>query len=488
MDVISFGLAKAFVKNLFSNPVGVTGYTPTVPSGLGWDTTNCPISGTVTDLYGTGRHVASLVVTPESLFDAVSVGRSAPGATFYVNASTGQDTNAGTSSASAFKSIWKAIVAANTSGVPSTVFVTAGSYGRTNNPWYNGGAGVVPSVDVALVATGGKVITGSFDAPATPARDATNTNCFTWAVASGTVNRVVDTIENTRFGNYTEMVNVSTAALCNATPNSWALVSGVLYVNRRDQQTPTAGNTKVYRSGTKTLLLTNATNIYIGGQSGNDGWLFEGGDSNGVIDTSMSAGTTGRYVLAVKNSSFKYGGGIVDNAARSVGVADWQGLACFFNCSADAGWTDGWNFHNAHALAMQVLTVNCTGHDNGRSGQQSCNGWTSHETVIGADIAGYYAGNHGGTCRSINSSKTWFSGTLVRDDYGDIGLSGGSGVVSPTAFRVDDTAIYWCERTRIDMPGSGYAYTTGGGASVVNRRNCWPTAAADSGPGTFGTY
>jgi hypothetical protein len=194
--------------------------TATPPVGLGWPSAYA-LTATLTDLIpGSPRSMGTINLDISALFNTKTTALSAPGATFYV-ANSGLDTNDGLTSGTAFKSIWKAVVAANTANVPTKVIVASGTYFRTNNPWYNGGTGVTPNVDIAYVASGGRVITGTFDPPGTPTRDATYVNCYSWTVSS--VNRVCDMRNLNRFGNYTELTTVTTAALCNSTPDSSTL-------------------------------------------------------------------------------------------------------------------------------------------------------------------------------------------------------------------------------------------------------------------------
>lgn len=109
------------------------------------------------------------------LFDLFSTARSSPGTIFYVSIQSGNDTTGTGASGAPFQSIHKAVTAANAAGQPATVFAAAGEYPRANNP-SNGGA-VLPTVDLALVATGGRVRTGAWDAFAAPTVDATYANC-----------------------------------------------------------------------------------------------------------------------------------------------------------------------------------------------------------------------------------------------------------------------------------------------------------------------
>lgn len=471
-------------------PEALTAILPTsskagvVPPGLGWDGAYT-INVSLTDLPGTSRGYGSVDKTPEQLFDAVSTARTAPGATFYVTP-TGVNTNDGLTVGTAVRSIWKAIELANTANVPSKVIVTGAKYIRSHNIWSSGATGY-PTVDLALIADGGRVVTGSFDDAGTPAVDATYTNTYSWAVAN--CNKVVDMANLNRYGNYTELVKVNTAAECNVIPNSWALVTGILYVNRADRQAVTTATTRIYRPSSNGVALRKAVNFYMGGTTGNDGWDIEGGNNIGVFDITVNPANnpyTGKFVCVVKNSTFKYGGGVTDTITRAVSVEGWNGLAAFFNCRADAAQTDGFNFHNVYAAAsMNVLTVNCTGYDNGRYPQPSCNAWTAHENVKGIDVAGYYKDSRGGTVRNINTSKMLAVGTWADGDFGDVPHGG---TVPPTGFRIDDTSELWVERTKVTGPAGGYGYVTGASGAKIHRKNAWPTPSPDSGTGTFDTY
>lgn len=466
-------------------PVSGSGQAASIPAGLGWDAAY-PLSITLTDLPGTSRSFGAVDKTPEQLFDAVSPARTSPTNTYYVSGS-GVNTNNGLTSGTSVRSIWKAVELANATGQPAKIIIAGGQrYIRSHNFWSTGTTGY-PTVDIAFIADGGRVITGSFDDVGTPTVDATHTNTYSWALAN--CNKIVDMANLNRYGNYTELVKVNTAAECNVIPNSWALVAGTVYVNRADRQPVTTATTRVYRPSTHGVSLRKAVNIYMGGTSGNDGFDIEGGNNIGVFDITVNPANnpyTGKFVCVVKNSTFKYGGGVTDTITRAVSVEGWNGLAAFFNCRADAAQTDGFNFHNVYAApSMNVLTINCTGYDNGRYPQPSCNGWTAHEDVKGIDIAGHYKDSRGGTIRNINSSKMLAVGTWADGDFGDV-PHGGS--VPPTAYRMDDTAQLWADRTKATGAAGGYGYFTGSGTAAVHRKNAWPTPAPDSGVGTFDTY
>jgi hypothetical protein len=489
MDPVTLGMAKADAKKKYAplQPQPVT-----IPAGLGWDQTKYPLTMTITDLPGMARAHGISSLTPESAFDAVSTARSAPGATFWVDPGSGNDTTGTGAQGAPYKSGGKAVSAANAAGVPSQIRVVAGStMYRGNNPTNNSGTGgQYPTVDIAWIAVGGRVNTGTFDSFSSPSLDGTYTRCYVTSVTANTVNRVVDMVNLNRHGNYTELTLVTSADLCNNTPDSWYHhTDGNLYIHRRDMAAVTQSNTRYYRSASTSFSLRTGVNMYIGGASGNDGFDVEGGHAYGPLEVTPTVAAGTEKVLAVSNCSFKYGGGKVDNTVgRGVSVDNWYGLAIFSNVRADANLTDAFNFHNSIGVTRTLaLTINCSGTDSGRPGQQSCNGHTLHENVIAIDLCSQLTDSSGGAVRNINTSKGLYAGTFIKGDRGDYGLGGG-GTMRPTSFRTDDTAEIWCDRTRTDMPAGAYEYSTGGAGSKIHKRNTWPTRSPDSGPGAIDTY
>ena len=417
------------------------------------------------------------------LFDLFSSARASPTTTLYVNIASGNDTTGTGAVGAPFQSIHKGVTAANAAGQLTTIFVAAGDYPRANNP-SNGGA-VLPTVDLALIATGGRVRTGAYDAFSAPTVDATYANCYSFAVA--TVNRVVDRANVDRFGCAVDLTNVATAAQCNGRPGSWALVAGTLYVNRGDGAAVNNVNTRVFRAGTATIKVTAPVSVFVGGSLAGDGFDFEGGSSAACLNYAPSTVPAAMKAVVADGCSFRFAGGVAETGATGVAINSVHGVAALFNCAADGNATDGFNAHNTTAptAATHFVTVNCSASNNGRAPGVSCNGWTSHENVVGLDVAGVYRGNRGGTMRSINSSLSWLAGSRVEGDLGD--LANGGALIG-TALRVDDTARYWCDRVAIDMPGASYALHAAASGSAIFTRAMPPLRASGVGPGTIGTY
>ncbi|UYL87867.1 glycoside hydrolase [Gordonia phage Malisha] len=445
------------------------------PSGLGWDNTVLNFTIFVPAEYGEAGEVS---VSPTAAFDLFSTARTAPVNTYYVSP-TGNDGNNGTTSGTAVASISRAVQLANAAGAPALIYVAEGTYPRAQNPAYL----AQPTVDIAFIAVG-RVNTGTFDQFSAPSLDATYTSCYSYTLTN--VARVHDRVNLDRFGNYRELTKVATAAACNALPGSWALESGKIYIRRHDDTAVTNANTRVYRTSATCVLLNAHTNIFFGGQNPGDGWDFEGG-SGATFQATIGSATSAVKALVVDNSTMKYCGGL-GNSASGVAIESWGGLSYFHRCRSDGAMTDGFNAHNVQGSAkVHFLTVNCSGYDNGRPPNVSCNGWTTHENVIGIDVCGDYRDSHGGAAAVVNSSKFFLAGTRLVGDQGDISL-GGAGVIHPTAVYVRDTAEGWLFHCDPDMPAGARAYTALSAGSKIHTRDCKRVRQAPAGIGTVDTY
>jgi len=452
----------------------------TIPAGLGWDHDAFNLGNVYVYNYKT-EQFGVIDATVESLFTSRSNALRNPTTVYYVSMASGNDGNSGLTTGLAVKSIYQAITLANATGSPALIYVEAGIYPRVNS--FSGASSLKPTVDIAVVATGGRVVTGPFDQFTAPTRDATYTNCYSFVNSNAL--RVLDMTNTNALGNCNELSNVATPALCNATPNSWVISAGSIYINRADQQPVTQLNTRLIRDA-RNIIVNASVSVYLGGASGNDGFDFVGGNNNGVLDFDItSAGSTMR-VFAAKNCTFNYGGGPTATGGNGVAIDSMYGLAVFQNCQSDANWKDGFNLHNVRTSAgVYSLTINCSSNDNGRSGNVSCNGYTLHENVVGIDIGGNYKFNRGGSAHSIATSKTYFAGTTIDTDLGDISLGGS---IYPEAFRTSENAIYWLDSCTVLGPKNMYALFAKDVGSKIYYRNLMAGSLKNGGLGTVAEY
>ncbi|MBX7540900.1 hypothetical protein [Qipengyuania sphaerica] len=431
-----------------------------------------------------GLPVASLDKSPAEIFDLFSTARSAPANTYYVSP-TGSDGAGNGTQGNPWRSMFKAVIAANASGQPAKVFVAAGDYGI----FYNQAAQAnYPTVDMAFIATGGRVVTGTWADFAAPTLDATYTNTYSFAYANCT--RVIDLANVDRDGFHPDLKHVDSPAICNRMPGSWHQDGANIWINRADGAAVTAQNTRVLRSGVASWQVKNPVSIYLGGQDPTCGFDNQGAFSTGgglhYQPTTLPAS---RKAVVVENCTFRYGGGVLAplHTGNGISVHDLHGLALFSNCDSSNNTADGFNCNQASVANAKghMITVNCRSVKLGLStGQttvaQSANAYTLHSDVLGIDLAGDYERGAGGTVRNIHSSLMWAAGSRFGHDNGDR-MNGGA--VKPTAVMINDTAQAWLDRCEIDAgPGVLGFYTDAG--SAIRTRGMGPNRVNDVANGT----
>lgn len=390
------------------------------PPNFSWPFAQYPVKA-----YWAGD-VAKCSIAPESLIDPACFA----GVLYYVDFTNGSDTNNGTSWATAVKSIWKAISLGNATGAAYRVKVKAGTYPRANS--FTNNATVFPTQSVMLEAVGGRVVTGPFDS-LTWAQDGTYTN--TYSATRSNVQRVFDITATDEFGNYAELTPVASATLCNTTPGSWYSDGTKLYVRRLDGAAVTNTNTRAYLQAGCAVHKETGNHWYA------KGFDLEGGTDQGVAYIYGNTGVPRRSVWV--NCSAKYAGGAGNLLKNGFGALDFHGLVAFFGCIGNANTADGFNAHYTPGTGYCcLLTVGCTGFDNGRFTNQSNNGLTAHETVLAIDIGSEYGWNRGGTLRNIGTTQMWVVGSKIHDDQGDVSLGG---AMTPTQVQVDNSAKLWMD-------------------------------------------
>lgn len=471
----------------------------TMPSAFAtaWGATY-PLTAYLTGADRLGRKRGRVSLDLLAAFNAKTTAYTAPTNTYYVSIDTGNDTTGTGASATPWKSIWKAIEAANTSAQPAKIYIVASTTSDYNRNFgfafaSDGGSALVPTVDIAFIIRGGCARVGTYlgngiqgTTAYTFAFDATLTNCqanTTGTLNSPALDKISDRINLSAHGRDTELLQVSTTAIANVTPNSWAYDgAGKVFINRADRRAVTPATTRLFPT-VHALRMTQPKNIAILPETDGDSLILEGGSTgtfNAVFSTPSGTDKVG-YFKAV---TFRTPGGIVNTGdQRAVSIDSWNGLVAFENCSFEDGRTDGLNARNAFAAtAVRVLSLNCTGRGNGRYGNTSCNGHTGHDGVLMVDVAGWYDRNNGGTMAYVNTVKAWLVGSYVTEDYGDVHLNGG-GTFGPTGLYARDTAEIWADQCEL-LTGSGTdAVSTKTSTAKIHLRNC----IAQGGQGGLGT-
>ncbi|UDF02605.1 hypothetical protein [Asticcacaulis sp. AND118] len=466
----------------------LTAYAHELPAGLGWNHTLLPLN-LRSFWQASGLRTGTCGLTAKQVFARFSTACDAPQRTFYVKR-TGSDSANGLTWATAVASIWKAIELRNafpteTARINVDAAINNGLYPRGNG-LSNNGTPVLPVFDTAFVSYYGKVRTGTFEMALTFAVDATHTN--TYSVARANVDRVLDLSRPLATGGYFELTNVATAAACNMRPDSWALVSGTLYVNRLDGAQPVTSGNNPNTLVNLSLNLNNYSgtpvNLYFGGENSGDGFEFFG---QAVFNYNARPVTPKAHIF--EGCTFNYGGGLTSGyASRGLTVESLDGLAACFNCSGTGNATDTFNLHYANAGAaggkLYFYSENCSAFDHGRGSGTSCNGLTLHEDVIAVDLCGRYFNGRGGTVSNVNASKHFLAATHVEGDVGDRGSGGPN---APMAIRAGDTSQLWTDMVSVNMPSGSIGFYTTTGAAIRGRREI-TSPGGRTGNGTFGTW
>lgn len=354
------------------------------------------------------------IVAPNKAFRTANI--------YYVDVTGGSDAAAGTSWATAFKSIWKATTAGNTSAAPFVVYIAAGEYERSN-AFCNAGSAVIPTQECAYIAVGGRVIAGTWGA-------------LTWTLTGGTtyqvsrtnVRRVLDWLNKDEHGDFVELPKVADLATCQATPGSWYTDGTIAYVNRADGAAVTTANTKALLQAVDGFVMTTTGNMYLEGidqLGGNQGGYWVKGNATGIAVT--------------KDCSFKFSSAATP--IDGVQVLDVKGYIGI-NTTAAKNGKDGFNFHKSGVTYPYCITVGCIGRNNGDGNTSSNNGLTLHDGCKGIDIGGKYYGNRGGNIAITNAgTELWAVGTSCWGSLGDIGTPGGA--TPPCDYQAIDSAVIY---------------------------------------------
>lgn len=424
-------------------------------TAIGWDSVSYPINSP--SLESLGGNLSCNNIDVETLWND-TIGDPSAWPAYYVDMVAGLDGNSGLSDGSAFNTISRAIQVVNTAGVPARIFVkggqgagqiTAGYYNRSKNFLGTGGT-TFPTVDIAFYAYGGRAVVAAAESGGNLAWTPDTT--YTW-VSSGTrsnVLRVFDTTLRDSFGHYVELTKVADLATCSRVPNSWAQVSGTVKVNRADGLIASESNTRIFMTipnfqQNSSFAASNQRSYLFSGVADGDGFDFEGG-SSGCLSFTFNSGTVSNLkMVAAKNCTFRYAGGIGSSTERdNIAIESYHGLVAFQDCDASKSSKDGFNVHNAYGATIgsvsSILTINCTGFDNGRGTSISNNAWTLHENVRGVDICGRYSNIRGSTIHNVGTSKAMILGAYLESSLGDV-MNGGSS--PPCELRsADDAVIY----------------------------------------------
>lgn len=456
-------------------------------AGLGWDQTNFPITNlAVTPNLVTKRVAGSTNFNAETYLAPVRAMQQ-----YYV-APTGSDSNAGTSSGAAVRSLGKATLLANANGVGAYVHVLGSSnpfdYARVNGfGGANGstGGGALPTVPMIWSAYGGlPVITGPYDSLAWTA-DLVAVNSY--AATRSTCAQIFSLLWRDQYGNPLPFTYVSSLAICKVSP-------GTCFQNGSSIQVTSFFGEVI--SDTTCCVTINAQNAKAGSstpatfwmepEDNASSWELWGGNT-GCFSALFSALPTNPILVGGDRIRARFSGtsagGVDAFSLNSV-----KGLAYFRNCSGLVAGADIFGFHNttvaAYAAAMNWLVESCEGYVTGRPLSTSNNLVTSHDkNMIGLTVGGTFNGAQGGACVFVGAGdgsvagKYQVFGTSFGYDYGDRAL-GGTGQWGRSASFEDGTET-WTDAVSCAFETKALAANT----KLHQRRVPVSTRAAYAGAG-----
>ena len=314
-------------------------------------------------------------------------GEKPTGKAYYVSTS-GSDANDGLTAGTPLRKIYTAINKADV----DVIYIAAGIYGWTNG-W---GGGDAPTRSMSVIATGGRVVIGTF------------AEGLSWTLDSGAykatrshVLKVADASFPDARGDHTFLDTVADAASCRSSPGTWYTDATYVWVHTSDSREP---DTFVR------CYFDNAT--YPGKYAGNfDGTLylenidFEGGSTGGFYSGYAGKTKTAYY----NNCTFKYSSG---NGTSAPHGGNMYLKDCVSACNLDDGYN--WKLGSGPSQ-IKVVEIDCIGRDNGYSGDID-NGSSIHEGGYIVRLNGEYCRCVGRVIHDINDgTQSWLLGSIVHD-------------------------------------------------------------------------
>ncbi len=332
--------------------------------------------------------------------------------TLYVDSNKPDSSGDGTSWAQAERAIGAAIDTAISSGLPTRILVKGGIYSRFKSI---GHANAIKALTapISIESVYGDVITGTFDEltyTKTAGQD------FVYETARSNALAVIDPSSLSKRASSKLYTEVGSISECNALSGSFYTDNVTVYVHTFNSAPASNGNTLIGLSAEGASFSGNH-NIYMSGIKcigGNDGaFSVRGGIDNYVVVNGCS------FNLAYGGG----GGGTPKDGCQILGC----GLFAAFNSDVSLNSKDGFNLHVEGEVSPSMLTVNCTGFDNGYIDNTSTsnNGITVHDGLKAIDIGGNWLGSIGTNAGHVgDGTQVWHFGSTAGQSEGDI-INGG---------------------------------------------------------------
>lgn len=311
------------------------------------------------------------------------------GKIYYVNGTTGLDTNSGLTEALAFKTLNKAVTTADS----VEIRVTDGIYNRVGA---FSGTAVTRSGSLAIIATGGNVRVINCS-PQTWAFHNQATYPYLYKTTATGGKQVFDDLYHDAFDDMLEYTPVGTAQECNDTPGTCFISGTTTYIRTVDGRVP---------DDSIMVLKDQLSAQFNDGTFYFEGISFEGGFNGAVRVEKISTAPKAYF----KNCKFKY----ATNDAGSPGGVSIVGAAesFFQGCEAARNINDGFNYHVKTATLPNAIEINCLGRDNGKDDDID-NGSTQHDGGKAFRLNCYYRGNKGSNLGdTFPGTQSWNVGIL----------------------------------------------------------------------------
>jgi hypothetical protein len=245
------------------------------------------------------------------------------GKTYYVNHSTGNNSNAGTTAITPLKDISTAIAKADV----DVVILAPGVYNRLIGGWK--GVTCTRSVTVKSDGTGTVTLTNHQEfVSGSWTQHGTYTDV--WSCTRSAAYNVLNSSQTDSNGDYVQCTKQTSLANCSGVSNSFYISGSTVYVNLDGANPSTRAwvlvDNNIVCSGDITVYLENLNVI---------------GGSQCVWHVNSAANQTPKFFA--KNCTFKFANG---NGVKLEGVS----LAILQNCVAAKNAADGFNYHQKNSV------------------------------------------------------------------------------------------------------------------------------------------
>lgn len=372
------------------------------PSGFNWQ--NNPLVG---HLFADGEGNFA------TDFDVTTLAPT--GKTYYVNGTTGLDTNDGLTAGTALKSVH--IAAKKADAVE--IIVASGYYddGVAMNGW-------AIDKDISIKAASGADVTLSTRRNQAGVWNKTAGYNNIYQVTRSLVAKVFDKKFPDAFGDATEYTLASSLSALDTTPGRIFISGSTLYVHTLDSRLPDVDVTvfldlyNVSHFGGKTIYLENIK--------------FEGGKYPAYMKNDANLDT----LFLAKGCTFKY-----STESGSDGFSNYGCTSILQDCEFAKNSDDGISYTAFGTKPTQGIEIDCISKNNGASGGND-NGTTAHDGANVIRVNSAYYKNKGPNLADVGGSQSWNVGCVVGESAGTVGQSSHRGSVSSINNGVSGTKIW----------------------------------------------